>query len=118
MPRTLKMPSEARAEVAEIKAQLEAYKSFKEESMRLGQRHRTISQGWKHGVTGVDDADSPKAQEFYQSAKNQKEAAQAEKDVINKRRLKCKLLNFRLSHWYFRNCTRYGNEHTTWHWIS
>ena len=57
--RTLKPPSESRKEVAEIKAQLDAYKSFKEEQMFLGKRQRVISQGWRHGVTGIDDADSP-----------------------------------------------------------
>ena len=50
--RTLKKPSEARAEVAQIKAQLEAYKTYKEESMFLGKRNRILSHGWRHGIVG------------------------------------------------------------------
>ena len=57
-PKTLRMPSEARAEVAEIKEALQAYRSFKEESKFLGKRNRLISHGWRHGITGQDDADS------------------------------------------------------------
>ena len=75
--KTLRMPSEARAEVAEIKDALKAYKSFKEESKFIGKRNRLISHGWRHGITGQDDADSNEASLFYQSTKLQKEAAQA-----------------------------------------
>ena len=82
----LRKPSEARAEVATIKESLQAYKSMKEDSMFLGKRNRIISHGWRHGITGQDDADSPQAQMFYQSAKLDKERAQAERDAINRRR--------------------------------
>ena len=68
-PKTLRMPSEARAEVAEIKDALKAYKSFKEESKFLGKRNRLISHGWRHGIVGQDDADSQEASMFYQSSK-------------------------------------------------
>ena len=63
--RTLKPPSMARKEIEEIKAQMDAYKQYKEETQRLGKRNRVLSHGWRHGVVGQDDADSPKTSMFY-----------------------------------------------------
>ena len=109
-PKTLRMPSEARAEVAEIKEALKAYNSFKEESKFLGKRNRLISHGWRHGITGQDDADSQEASMFYQSFKLQKEAAQEQKDMINKRRNKCKCI-FLYNMTYIASIgSRYGNK--------
>ena len=58
----------------------------------MGRRQRLMSTGWRHGVVGVDDADSPTTQVFYQSQRNEKVASFQSKDSINKRRTKCKLL--------------------------
>lgn len=55
---SLRMPSEARAEVREIAANLKEYKAFKAEQMFLSRRDRQFRVGWKHGVVGFDDADS------------------------------------------------------------
>ena len=46
---------------------------------------------WRHGVFGVDDADSKQAQCFYQEARDLKEKSQREKDIINHKRTGGKL---------------------------
>ena len=56
----------------------------------MGRRERLIKSGWRHGIVGVDDADSPETQVFYQSARNDKQNLQQNKDVINNRRQKRK----------------------------
>ena len=48
---------------------------------------------WRHGVFGVDDADSKEAQCFYQEVRDLKEKSQREKDIINHKRTGGKLLN-------------------------
>lgn len=45
---------------------------------------------WKHGVMGIDDADSKKTQCFYSEVRDQKVARQQSKDFINTRRTECK----------------------------
>ena len=42
--------------------------------------------GWRHGIVGVDDADSDSTQVFYQSSRQQKNFLLADKDLINSRR--------------------------------
>lgn len=44
---------------------------------------------WKHGVLGLDDADSKQTQCFYKDARDEKEAKQRSKDFINSRRTDC-----------------------------
>ena len=36
-------------------------RDFKEQQRFLGRRERIISKGWRHGIVGVDDADSATA---------------------------------------------------------
>lgn len=43
--------------------------------------------GWRHGVTGIDNATSANTSVFYQNTKKEKDHWQNEKDVINKKRL-------------------------------
>ena len=43
--------------------------------------------GWRHGVTGIDNADSNNTSVFYQNTKKDKDHWQNEKDIINGRRL-------------------------------
>ena len=45
---------------------------------------------WKHGVTGIDDADSNVASVFYADAKDLKNQKEQEKNKINGNRTKSK----------------------------
>ena len=56
----------------------------------MGKRDRVLSQGWRHGIHGVDDADSSNPQVFYQTAKESKDKAALDKELINRRRTKRK----------------------------
>jgi hypothetical protein len=49
---------ENRKEIIEAKEQLKIYKAFKNEHKQLGRRDRIMRTSWRHGVVGVDDADS------------------------------------------------------------
>jgi len=40
--------------------------------MLMGRRERTIKGGWRHGITGIDNADSMNTSIFYQESKAQK----------------------------------------------
>lgn len=54
----LRYPSQARQEIAEVRDALKSYKAFKTEHSFLTKRDRLMKTAWKHGVFGVDDADS------------------------------------------------------------
>lgn len=43
--------------------------------------------GWRHGVTGIDNANSNNTSVFYADTKKEKDFWQNEKDIINGRRL-------------------------------
>lgn len=58
--------------------------------MFLSKRDRVLSQAWRHGIVGVDDADSSNPQVFYKTTRDQKDKVVGDKDLINKRRTKCK----------------------------
>jgi hypothetical protein len=51
--------------------------------MFLGKRERQMKGGWRHGITGIDDADSGKTQVFYASSRDEKANADGEKTKIN-----------------------------------
>jgi hypothetical protein len=53
----------------------------------MGRRERTIKGGWRHGITGIDNADSSNTSVFYQDSKALKANAQSERDIINNKRL-------------------------------
>ena len=53
----------------------------------IGRRERTIKGGWRHGITGIDNADSENTSIFFKEKKKMQEAAQSERDVINNKRL-------------------------------
>ena len=128
---SLTTPSAKRAELAEIKQQLTAYKEFKEKQQFLTKRDRVLSQGWRHGILGVDDADSAQPQVFYQTTRDQKDKVNTDKDLINKRRTRCKLIKificfatfFSFDHVIhnlicsFRTCSWNGNKRATANWI-
>ncbi len=86
----LRTPKEARKEVETLRDQLAQVRDYKEQQRFLGRRQRLMSTGWRHGVVGIDDADSAATQVFYQSARNEKASAYESKDQINKRRTKRK----------------------------
>jgi len=48
-----------------VRDKLKEYKAFKTEHMFLSKRDRLMKTAWKHGITGVDDADSKTTQCFY-----------------------------------------------------
>lgn len=86
----LRSPSQARAEIKQIAEELKEYRKFKQEHQFLGRRDRLLREGWRHGIVGVDDADSLITEEFYKDKRNAKLAAQAEKDSINDKRTRSK----------------------------
>ena len=61
----LKTPKEARLEMQKVKQQLDELKNFNEQQRFLGKRERIIKTGWRHGIVGIDDADSGSTQVFY-----------------------------------------------------
>lgn len=60
-------------EINSLKESLASLQAFKEQQRFLGRRDRLISKGWRHGILGVDDADSKDTQVFYASARGEKE---------------------------------------------
>lgn len=80
LSQTLRTPKEARKEVETLRDQLQQMRDYKEQQRFLGRRDRLISKGWRHGIVGVDDADSDSTQVFYQSARNEKMSSTMSKD--------------------------------------
>ena len=98
----MRTPKEARKEVETLRDQLSEMRDFREKQRFLGQRERVLSKGWRHGIVGVDDADSDATQIFYQSARNEKMSTTQSKDMINKRRQKRKFYSFICNRqWFF-----------------
>lgn len=58
--------------------------------MFLGRRERNIKAGWRHGITGVENADSDNCSVYFQQQYKDKCAQQSEKDILNKTRLDSK----------------------------
>jgi hypothetical protein len=54
----LTSPKSKREEIKMIKQKLDEYSEFKLRHKELGRRDRTIRYGWRHGITGIDNADS------------------------------------------------------------
>ena len=50
----------------------------------MGKRERTIKGGWRHGITGIDNADSQHTSVFYQDAKKAKDFGMSEKANMNR----------------------------------
>lgn len=55
-----------RDEIHEIKNNLDDFRAFKQQHMFLGRRERNIKAGWRHGITGVENADSHNCSEYFQ----------------------------------------------------
>ena len=65
----LKTPLEKREEIKEAHKKIQEYQDFRSKHIFLGQRERTIKGGWKHGITGIENADSSNISVFYKDAK-------------------------------------------------
>ena len=48
--------------------------------------------GWRHGVTGIDNADSENTSVFYKDGRDEKERIKKQKERLNNTRLECKFL--------------------------
>lgn len=90
----LTMPSAKRAEVRIAKEKLEEFAKFKENHKYVGRRERVIKNGWRHGITGLDNADSENTSIFYQDSKKRKDLVQSEKDRMNTGRLQKLKISF------------------------
>ena len=53
----------------------------------MGQRDRTIKGGWRHGITGIENADSENISVFYKDIKAEKDRIKNHKEGINDHRL-------------------------------
>ena len=68
----VRVPRERREELKDIKTKLQEFNQLKTQQIFFGKRDRIIKAGWRHGVFGVDDADSNQASVFYKESHNQK----------------------------------------------
>ena len=89
-PATVTSPKAKRDEIAEIRKRLDQYHHFKQNLIDVGRRERTIKGGWRHGITGIDNADSENTSVFFQEQKKMKDSVMSEKAVLNNNRLQCK----------------------------
>ena len=63
----------------------------------MGRRERAIKGGWRHGITGIDNADSENTSVFFQEQKKMKDNVNSEKMILNNKILEGKFffyLNF------------------------
>jgi hypothetical protein len=68
----VRVPRERRQELNDIKTKLHEFNQLKTQQIFFGKRDRIIKAGWRHGVFGVDDADSNQTSVFYKDSHDQK----------------------------------------------
>lgn len=68
-PSILTSPKSKRDEIQSIRKRLDEYQEFKKNHIMIGRRERTIKGGWRHGITGIDNADSDQTSIFYRENK-------------------------------------------------
>lgn len=68
---TLVKPSVRREEVNKIRNYLDTYYSYKKNHVDLSQRERSIKHGWRHGVTGLENAESVHTSIYYKDQSDQ-----------------------------------------------
>jgi hypothetical protein len=90
----LSSPKAMRDEIQEIKKRLTQYHDFKQSHITIGRRERAIKSGWRHGITGIDNADSEYTSVFFQEAKKNKDKIMSEKSILNNTRLQGKSIKF------------------------
>jgi hypothetical protein len=83
----LSYPKTKRDEIFNMRRRLDEYNKFKQNHILMGRRERTIKGGWRHGIVGIDNADSENTSVFYQDAKKARNFADSEKEVVNNKRL-------------------------------
>lgn len=66
-------PHQRRQEISKIRANLDYYNSFKQNHVTLGHRERAIKCGWKHGITGIENADSDNTSVFFSNQKRERD---------------------------------------------
>lgn len=86
----LKAPKANREEVLKLKQEMESFKAFKEQSRFVGRRERLFKTAWRHGIFGVDDADSHNTSVFYDKQKIDRDRTFECKSQINARRRESK----------------------------
>ena len=89
-PSALSGPRSKREEIKEIKRKLDQYHQFKQSHISMGRRERSIKGGWRHGITGIDNADSENTSVFFQQQKQLKDSIMSEKAILNNKRLEGK----------------------------
>lgn len=80
-------PKAKRQEIKDIKRKLDQYHQFKQTHVTMGRRERAIKGGWRHGITGIDNADSENTSVFFQEQKKLKDSKMSEKMILNNKRL-------------------------------
>ena len=63
-------PKQRRGEIIKIRQNLDQYQNFKKTHMTLGHRERNIKGGWRHGVTGLENADSENISVMFKEQKD------------------------------------------------
>jgi len=86
-------PKAKRDENKDIKRKLDQYHHFKQSHISMGRRDRAIKGGWRHGITGIDNADSENTSVFFQEQKKMKDSVMSEKNILNNKRLQGKLFH-------------------------
>jgi hypothetical protein len=56
----------------------------------MGRRERAIKGGWRHGIMGIENADSENISVFYSDQKKMKDSIMSDKNIRNKTRLEGK----------------------------
>ena len=86
-------PKAKREEIKDIKRKLDQYHHFKQSHISMGRRDRAIKGGWRHGITGIENADSDNTSVFFQEQKKMKDFIMSEKNILNKKRLEGKIFH-------------------------
>lgn len=80
---SLMSPKDQRADLYNIRRKLVDYAEFKGKQKELGRRERIFKSCWRHGITGVENADAAENSVFYKEMKESKDRRQAHADSLN-----------------------------------
>jgi predicted amidohydrolase YtcJ len=58
--------------------------------MFLGKRERLLKTAWRHGITGIDDADSRNTSNFYRTQRDLNDYRQMQQEKVLALRKECK----------------------------
>ena len=79
----LKSPKEQRDDLYNIRRKLSEYNEFKVKQKELGRRERIFKTCWRHGITGVENADAKDNSVFYRETKQMRDKRQSQADILN-----------------------------------